>query len=368
MQLNTLSLVNFKNYSQLKVDFTKGIHCFLGRNGSGKTNLLDAIHYLSFTKSAFNSTDSQNVKHGEDHFVIRGEFSFVESERSVSCSFQNQKKTVRVDEKEIMKLSKHIGEYPVVLVGPNDIELIWNGSALRRKFFDSMISQMDADYLKHLIIYMQALRQRNSLLKMYASRDLDRDILESYNQKLIYSGTEIFKKRTAYAGKFLPLLKRHYKALSGNASEDVHIMYKSELLEMDFESILNKNLQRDRLLQRTTTGIHRDDFVFLLDDVELKRFGSQGQQKSFLIALKLSEFQMIQERKGFKHILLLDDIFDKLDDFRIQHLLEMINQQSFGQLFITDARPYRSRQLLKESGTDVTLFRVDKGALKSVSA
>ncbi|NJN43114.1 MAG: DNA replication/repair protein RecF [Flammeovirgaceae bacterium] len=226
MKLKTLSLVNFKNYSQLKVDFISGVQCFLGRNGSGKTNLLDAIHYLSFTKSAFNSTDAQHVCHGEDHFIIRGDFDFQGAERSVSCVYQNQKKTMRVDEKEVLKLSKHIGEYPVVLVGPNDIELIWNGSALRRKFFDSMIAQIDADYLQHLIVYTQTLRQRNSLLRMYASRnDLDKDMLESYNQKLISSGTTIFKKRTSYVQEFLPLIKKHYKSLAGDQDEDIHINF-----------------------------------------------------------------------------------------------------------------------------------------------
>lgn len=364
MYLKSLGLTNFKNYNRLKVEFTNGIHCIVGRNGSGKTNLLDAIHYLSFTKSAFNTTDLQNISYGEDHFVIRGEFDLKGVERTVSCSFQNQKKSIRVDEKEQTKLSTHIGNFPVVLVGPNDIELIWNGSALRRKFFDSMISQMDGDYLQQLIIYTQTLRQRNGLLRMDAHRtDFDKDLLESYDQRLVSSGKILSQKRIAYLHDFLPLLKNHYRFLAGDSLEEVHINYKHEPADSDFDKLLKQNFQRDRMLQRTCSGLHRDDFIFLLDDVELKRFGSQGQQKSFLIALKLAEFQMIQKQKGFKPILLLDDIFDKLDDHRIQHLLALVNQQMFGQLFITDARPNRSKEIFAAAGVKSEIIQLQSGKI-----
>lgn len=369
MLLKKLGLHNFKNYQEAQLEFDGDIQYFLGKNGSGKTNLLDAIHYLSFTKSAINSSDSQNIRTGQSQFLIKGEFSKGKDLHAVLCAFQQgQKKVIREDEVECVKLSTHIGKYPVVLVAPNDIELIWGGSELRRKFFDSLLSQIDKNYLENLIQYAQYLKQRNSLLKLFAERgSIDHDVLEAYHQKMIPAGEYIHARRLEFMNEFIPVFIKHYLFLIGDSKEEVQIFYRSELTNGDFKDLLKKHLQRDVLLQRTVSGIHRDDFNFTLNGIELKRYGSQGQQKSFLVALKLTEFQIIAQRKKLKPLLLLDDIFDKLDDERIHKLMTLVADKTFGQLFITDARVGRTRDVLKDSGIRAELFQVEEGILKKIN-
>ena len=261
-----------------------------------------------------------------------------------------QKKLIREDGQDCTKYSEHVGRYPVVLIAPQDIELIWDGSELRRKFFDSLISQLDKPYLENLITYINCMKQRNSLLRIFAeSGKTDLDLLASYDQKMVPAGNYISAKRKQFLSGFIPIFKKYYRFLVEGSSEEVHIQYRSDLEHSDFKEILLKNLQRDILLQRTSSGIHRDDFDFLINEQELKRIGSQGQQKSFLIALKLAEFESIAEVKRLKPVLLLDDIFDKLDDFRIQRLMALVAQNTSGQLFITDAREGRSREILREA-------------------
>jgi len=368
MLLTRLSLFNFKNYEEAQLEFQGDIQYFVGKNGSGKTNLLDAIHYLSFTKSAINSTDNHHIRTGQNQFLIKGEFAKGSNHHQVVCSFQQgMKKVIREDEVECAKLSTHIGKYPVVLVAPNDIELIWDGSELRRKFFDSLLSQIDKNYLENLILYFQYLKQRNSLLKLFAERgSIDRDILEAYDQKMIPAGDYIYKKRRAFMVEFLPEFHKHYQFLSGS-KEEPQIHYRTELDEAGFKELLTKNLQRDVMIQRTNSGIHRDDFLFSLNGFELKKYGSQGQQKSFLVALKLAEFQTISRYKGLKPLLLLDDIFDKLDDERINKLMTLVADKTFGQLFITDARAGRSKDVLSQLGVSTALFEVRSGTLSKVN-
>ncbi|MBK5278980.1 MAG: DNA replication and repair protein RecF [Bacteroidia bacterium] len=367
MQLQKLKLFNFKNYEEAELVFSDKIQCFLGNNGSGKTNLLDAIHYLAFTKSAVNPSDSQNIRQGQMQFVVKGNF-LLESrkEKEVICSFQQgQKKIVREDGTEYLKFSEHVGKYPAVLIAPQDIEIIWDGSGLRRKFFDSLISQLDKAYLDSLITYANHLKQRNSLLRMFSeSGKVDYDLLASYDSPIIQAGKFIHKLRKEFLIEFLPLFKQHYHFLAGDAVETVDILYRSDLETSNFEELLKRNLQRDIILQRTSSGIHRDDFSFILNNGELKRFGSQGQQKSFLIGLKLAEFQSISERKGFKPLLLLDDIFDKLDDLRIHKLMLLIADGSFGQLFITDARKGRSKEILNAANLSAELFTIENGIFR----
>ncbi len=368
MRLEKLSLYNFKNYGEAQLEFSGDIQCFLGKNGSGKSNLLDAIHYLSFTKSALNPSDLQNIRTGENHFLIKGEFTKKNNQHQVVCTFQQgQKKLIRDNEQDCIKLSAHIGNYPVVLVAPNDIELIWDGSELRRKFFDSLLSQLDRNYLENLIVYAHCLRQRNSLLKIFSGQgNIDRDLLEAYDEKLVPAGKYIHEKRKEFLTAFHPLFENHYRFLVGDSREKVKIVYRSPLDQIDFAEALRKNLPRDILLERTSTGIHRDDFLFSLNDGELKRLGSQGQQKSFLIGLKLAEFQMIAENKGLRPLLLLDDIFDKLDEERIHKLMMLVANGTFGQLFITDARANRSLEIIRESGIDAKLFHVENGTLDKI--
>lgn len=366
MFLQKLRLYNFKNHQEATLNFEGKINCFLGKNGSGKTNLLDAIYYLSFTKSAINPYDLQNIKHGENGFLVKGVFELAGKQKEVVCSFQQgEKKIVREDGQEATKFSEHIGKYPVVLIAPQDIELIWDGSELRRRFFDSLISQLDRVYLDNLIIYNHQLKQRNSLLRAFAENGkVDSVLLDTYDQKLAEAGGYIHQVRKDLLAKFLPQFKQHYDFLVREQKEIAEIRYKSDLLDSNFNSILKRNVQRDLVLQRTTSGIHRDDFLFTLKGQELKRVGSQGQQKSFLIALKLAEFQTISENKAIKPLLLLDDIFDKLDDFRIHQLMQLVSQGTFGQMFITDARKGRSEQILKEAGMNARLFVLENSTFK----
>ncbi len=366
LYLRKLNLFHFKNIEEAHIEFQSDILCFLGKNGSGKTSLLDAIYYLSFSKSAINPTDSQNIQHGQSQFMVKGEFEMNGRSHEIVSSYQlGQKKIIREDGQDCIRFSEHIGKYPVVLIAPQDIELIWDGSELRRKFFDSLISQLDKAYLDNLILYVNQLKQRNSLLRIFAeSGRVDHDLLLSYDQKIIPAAKHIYIKRKQFIVDFLPQFKKHYQFLIGDSWEEVHIQYHSDLDHADFDELLSKNLPRDIFLQRTSTGIHRDDFNFLINQYELKKIGSQGQQKSFLIALKLAEFQTIADTKKCKPILLLDDIFDKLDDQRIHQLMVLISQGTFGQLLITDARQGRSEEILKEANVSAQVFAVENGTFR----
>lgn len=367
MRLEKLSLQNFKNYREAELQFTGNIQVFLGKNGSGKTNLLDAIYYLSFTKSPLNTPDQQNILRGENHFMIKGKFTRNGEAHQVVCLYhQGQKKVIREDEHESPRLSHHIGKYPVVLVAPNDIELIWDGSEMRRKFFDSLLSQTDRLYLENLIVYGQYLKQRNSLLRIFSEQGrVDRDMLDVYDEKLAVAGQYIYQERKTLLAYFHSIFEKHYRFMAGESPEVPLITYRSHLDQNDFRQALLNSLDHDILLQRTGTGIHRDDFLFSLNRGDLKQMGSQGQQKSFLIALKLTEFEILAKDKKLKPLLLLDDIFDKLDDDRIHQLMLLVANGTFGQLFITDARSMRSRDLLASLGIPATLTEISDGRVRS---
>ena len=363
MQLETLQLINFKNYAEARVHFSPKINVLVGKNGSGKTNLLDAIHYLALTKSAVSASDSHCVLHGEQHFFLKGVFRQRNSVSEITCAFQGGKKIFKEGINEYQKLSDHIGKYPVVLVAPDDIDLVKEGSEARRKFFDSILSQLDRPYLENLIQYNQALRQRNSLLKMFAETNrTDFVALETYDDMLSNLGSRVFEKRRQFVTEYGPVFKRFYNFIV--ADEEAEVIYNSELNNMAFSAGLIASRPRDLLLQRTTFGVHRDDYQFVLGEGDLKRLGSQGQQKSFIIALKLAQFDIIRQYKGFRPLLLLDDIFDKLDDFRIEKLLELIKNAELGQLFITDARPERTAALLKQANLTSSVFVVTRGVLE----
>jgi DNA replication and repair protein RecF len=363
--LDSLRLYNFKNYQEVELRPDPKINCFLGKNGSGKTNLLDAIHYLAFTKSAINPTDSQNIRFEQNQFLVKGRFSIDGRHKEVVCAYQQGlKKIVREDDQDYLKFSDHVGKYPIVLITPQDIELIWGGGEQRRRFFDTLLSQLDRFYLEHLITYNHQLKQRNSLLRKFSeSGNVDAELLESYDHRICIAGNYIHQSRKNLLKEFIPKFKNHYHFIAQGSGELVDVVYRSDLDQADFATQLKNHIHRDILLQRTTCGIHRDDFLFLLNSGELKKYGSQGQQKSFLISLKLSEFQIIAEKKGLKPILLLDDIFDKLDDDRIHHLMKLVAEGMFGQLFITDARADRSRAILKDAGIPAKIFIVENGNL-----
>ena len=368
MFLQSLSLQFFKNYEKAEVSFCDHFNCLVGINGSGKTNILDAIHYLSTTKSAFHALDSQSINHEGQYFVVNGQFSIENRQSKVHCSLKkNSRKLFKVDDAEYEKLSEHVGKYPVVLIAPNDDELIRESNETRRKFFDSIISQYDPEYLRSLIKYNHHLKQRNALLKsMNESGKIDAVMVETYDKPLIALGTEIAKKRKAFVKEFLPHLQSNYDQIS-DKREQIAVQYNTKVLAKNFGEQYAKGLQKDVITQRTNLGIHRDEYLFEIDDFLIKKYGSQGQQKSLLISLKLAQFEFIKSHLGKTPILLLDDIFDKLDDGRISQLMTIIGSDDFGQVFVTDAREERTKSLLHGKFEPMKIFRVENNTVQEVS-
>ncbi|HEY8781887.1 MAG TPA: DNA replication/repair protein RecF [Mucilaginibacter sp.] len=364
MYLQQLSVINFKNYAEAGLTFSDGVNVFTGNNGAGKTNLLDAIHYLSLCKSYFNPIDSQQIKQGADFFIITGNFNKNGKQETVACSVKrNQKKQFKRNKKDYQRLADHIGLFPLVMVSPYDISIIIEGSEERRKFIDNVISQTDNSYLDELIIYNKVLINRNAFLKLIADTGkYDPNLLEVLDEQLIASGNSIFKKRKAFMESFTEIFNKHYQYLSDNA-EQVELIYESQLLQDDFATLLKKNIEKDRAVERTTSGIHKDDLLFAIHGMPMKKFGSQGQQKSFLIALKLAQYTFLDQQNGFKPILLLDDIFDKLDDQRVTKLMKMISNHDFGQVFITDTNVNRVKNVFNEIGVDIKLFKAKGGEI-----
>lgn len=364
MHLDSIRLIQYKNYEQAHVSFSPQVNCFLGDNGSGKTNLLDAIFYLSFTKSADQAQDLQCILHEADFFSIRGEFQLDSKKWVVLCAYQaGKKKQIKLDDKPYKRASEHIGKFPAVLIAPNDTDVIRGASEDRRKFFDAIISQVDQAYLNNLIAYNHALKQRNSLLKQFADQDrFDADLLEPFTRQLIDLGSKVHAVRKKFIGQFKPLLIEHYSVLS-NEKEVIDIQYESDF-EEDIHQKFSSSLKKDLILKRTNKGTHKDEFVFLMDDKPVKKFGSQGQQKSYLIALKLANFDFLKNELGLKPILLLDDIFDKLDDHRIEKLMQMVASDAFGQIFVTDARPERSISIFEKIEQEHKFFQIKEGEVE----
>lgn len=364
MHLKQLSVINFKNYEQAELNFGPGVNAFTGNNGAGKTNLLDAIHYLSLCKSYFNPIDSQQILQGSDFFVINGAFDKDGHEESIACGVKrNQKKQFRRNKKEYPRLADHIGLFPLVMTSPYDVSIIMEGSEERRRFIDNVISQTDNHYLDELITYNKALLNRNILLRQIAhTGKYDPQLLEVFNEQLVGSGQRIFEKRKVFMEAFADIFNAHYHFLSDDA-EKVSLIYESQLLDSDFGTLLNRSVEKDRILERTTVGIHKDELQFSIHHLPLKKFGSQGQQKSFLIALKLAQYTFLQKQKGFKPLLLLDDIFDKLDDERTQKLMQMVSNHDFGQVFITDTSSARIKDIFDSIRVPVRIFEVYKGTI-----
>ena len=366
MWLQKLSLINFKNYSEAELNLSAAVNAFTGNNGAGKTNLLDAIHYLSLCKSYFNPIDGQQIKHNHDFFMVQGLFDKDGKEEVIACGLKRgQKKQFKRNKKDYQRLADHIGLFPLVMISPNDISIIIEGSEERRRFIDNVISQTDPEYLDELISYNRSLQNRNALLRQIAvSGKYDPELLEIYDEQLIVSGNKIFSKRRTFMELFTEIFNNHYRYLSEEA-ESVEMLYDSPLLRADFGDSIKQALERDRALERTTVGIHKDDLIFTIGGMPLKKFGSQGQQKSFLIALKLAQYTFLQQQKGFKPLLLLDDIFDKLDESRTRKLMKMVSDEDFGQIFITDTSRTRIENVFQEISIPVNIFDIDKGELGS---
>jgi DNA replication and repair protein RecF len=359
MYLQKLSLVNYKNLSHQVFDFKDKINCFVGGNGVGKTNVMDAIYYLSFAKSYFNSVAVQNIRHGEDFFMLEGNYLVNEREEQILCSLKKgQKKIVKRNGKSYDKFSDHIGKLPLVIISPADRDLIVEGSDTRRKFIDGVISQQNQDYLMALIAYNKVLVQRNALLKFFAAnRTFDAQNLQVYNEQLVFYGTTIFKERSQFLQAFIPIFKKRYETIA-NGQEAVALGYKSQLQEGSFLDLLQASLEKDRLLQYTSTGLHKDDLLFEIEGFPVKKFGSQGQQKSFLIALKLAQFDFIQQESKTTPLLLLDDIFDKLDENRVSQLIALVNHEDFGQIFITDTHAERTEEVVRRINHSYKMFQL----------
>lgn len=368
MKFKNLSLFNFKNFETLEVDLKSGLNFFVGHNGAGKTNILDALYYLSMTKSATNSIDSSNIKFDENLFLVKSNVEIKKKKNMVTCAVQiGKKKEIRVNKKEHEKLSEHIGMFPSVMISPNDIDLIYDSNEVRRKFFDSAISQASSSYLQHLIAYGFALKNRNMLLKQHAiSGKIDYELLQVYTNQLIKHGQPIHKERKQYLLNFLKLFILHYSSLQSQ-NEQVSITYESHWEGAPIGDLYEKSLQKDMALQRTSIGVHKDAFIFNLFDRRLKKHGSQGQQKSFLVALKLAQFDLLAQQKKVKPVLLLDDVFDKLDDERMHKLLKKVTTKNYGQLFITDARPERTMKVLQQNKLNARIFEVEKGAIINIT-
>jgi len=359
MILNSLSLINYKNFESQSFTFDTKINCFVGQNGVGKTNVLDAIYHLSFGKSYFNPIATQNIKHNEDFFVVDGVFDKEGSQEKIVVSLKKgQKKIIKRNGKIYEKFSDHIGFIPLVIISPADRDLIIEGSDTRRKFIDSVISQSDKTYLNHLINYNKVLSQRNALLKYFAlNNTFNAKTLEVYNEQLDSYGSEIFKTREAFLKAFIPIFKLRYNAIS-NHNEEVNLSYQSDLFEDDLKSLLKANLNKDKMLHYTSVGIHKDDLNFEIETYPIKKFGSQGQQKSFLIALKLAQFDFVKQQSGVTPILLLDDIFDKLDEQRVAQIIHLVDDAHFGQLFISDTHPERTENIVKQIHQSYKIFKL----------
>ncbi|MBC7863268.1 MAG: DNA replication/repair protein RecF [Bacteroidia bacterium] len=365
MHLEKLSLLNFKNYTEAKLSFHPKINCFVGNNGMGKTNLLDAIHYLSFCKSFFNPLDSQNIRHDQGFFMLQGNYILNGQPEEIYCGIKrSQKKQFKRNNNEYERLSEHIGLFPLVMISPSDSELITGGSEMRRKFMDSIISQYDKVYLERLIAYNQVLTQRNALLKRFAeTRNFDSVSLEVWDDQLIMHGEGILAKRKDFIKDFIPLFQKNYEFIS-DSSEKVSLEYESTLNTRDFKTALLAAIEKDRVMQYTTAGTHRDDLEFKLNGQSLKKFASQGQQKSYLLALKLAQFEIIKGIKKISPLLLLDDVYDKLDEKRFRKLISLVGSETYGQVFITDTHAQRIENLFNESHTPYRIFIVENADIK----
>jgi len=367
MHLREISLINFKNYHEAAVSFSPRINCFTGANGMGKTNLLDAIHYLSLCKSFFNTIDSQNITFGEAFFMIQGQFEKAGQTEEVLVSLKRaQKKVVKRNKNEYEKLSEHIGLFPLVMISPLDAVLISGGSDQRRRFVDGIISQFDKHYLDKLISYNNVLQQRNALLKQFAmSRSFDGALVEVLDEQMAVTGNYIHTARISFLTEFIKVFEKIYRLLSENA-EQVQLSYVSTLQGLEYLAALKASIHKDCSVEHTSVGIHRDDLDFLLEGNEVKKYASQGQQKTYLLALKLAQYEYIKSKTGMKPLLLLDDVYDKLDNKRFEQLISLVSSHDFGQVFITDTSTERMRSLFTGKKEENKIFVVEQGKVREV--
>lgn len=361
MYLKKISIVNFKNISEAHIGFSPKINCITGINGSGKTNLLDAVYYLSMTKSFFSGMEQFTIKYDCDMTALHADYLREDgTEETISLSLDNNgEKHIKRNSKSYLRLSDHIGLIPIVMVSPADTSLINEGGEERRKFINAILSQMDREYLRRLQNYNQLLNQRNRLLKGINVPD---DLLSTFSEQLSHHASYIFRSRKEFTDKLLPLVSHYYSMLSGGR-EDISIEYKSDLKEASLIDLLERNKERDRTLKFTTAGIQRDDLSFVMNGYPIRKCGSQGQQKSFLISLKLAQFSIMKDMHSVPPILLLDDVFDKLDMLRVESLLRLVSSDSFGQIFISDSSKVRISNIMETIDGDSVSIEIENGTI-----
>ena len=362
MVLSKFRCVHFKNHVATALSFSDQLNVIVGPNGAGKTAVLDGIHYLSFTRSAFNTVDMQHIQHGQAAFVVEGSFIKQDKSHTVRCYFHRERgKQFQNNQESYQKLRDHIGLFPVVLTTPYDIDLLRGGSEARRKFFDTILCQLDGTYLTDLLQYQRLLKQRNSLLRLAKlSGKLSQDLLDTYDHQLLPLNSRLFAARIAFIEEFLPCFQKHYQYFSA-AFEEVDMVYDSAVAAPHFEQLFRDSLQQNMLLQRTTQGVHRDEIHFLLNGYPIKKFGSQGQQKSFIIALRLAQFECMHTALRLKPLLLLDDVFASLDEQRIDRVMRLVAEQYFGQVFITDANEGWHTSIMQQLRVSPVLIRMERG-------
>ena len=364
MFLSRLNLVNFKNFASVEVEFCPKINCFVGDNGVGKTNMLDAIYFLSMCKSGWLMADSQCVKHGEPFFVVDGIYRRNEGDDKIYCGFKmGSGKVVKKNGKEYDRIADHIGSYPLVQISPADNNLVQESGEERRRFMNLVLSQIDRSYLVALQKYNRLLAHRNKLLKSDFTNRSSYEVLEVIDVQMVEVGSYIYRCRKKFVADLQPIFERYYATIS-ESREVAGISYISHLIKDDMKALLLKSYEKDCVLQHTSVGVHRDDLDLLLDGYSAKKMGSQGQQKTLLIALKLAQFELIRQSSGIKPILLLDDIFDKLDPRRVSKMIELVGNDLFGQIFITDSNKHRLEEALGALLNDAYLFSVADGAVE----
>ncbi|MDR3236403.1 MAG: DNA replication and repair protein RecF [Prevotellaceae bacterium] len=360
MYIKQISITEFKNIEAAALGFSPHINCIVGNNGEGKTNLLDAIYYLAMTKSYFGGSDLPNIRHGQAFFLLQGVFGGGDGEQQVSCGVQREEgKVVKRNGKPYSRITEHVGLFPLVMISPTDHALINDGSEERRRYMNGLLAQLDREYLNTLLRYNHILQQRNKLLRMPPNAALS-DVLLSFDEQLGQCGQWIYERRKQLVAEIQPHFQRTYDALS-KQREAVSLAYRSDLDEAPLTALLQQCLERDKALQHTTAGIHRDDLTMRLDGYALRRTGSQGQQKTYLLALKLAQFALLHQHKGVRPMLLFDDVFDKLDAERVHELIALVSNDSFGQIFFTDSNKVRLERIVQSFTQDYVLFTAEGG-------
>ena len=357
--LEKIVISDFRNIELQELEFSPNVNCISGNNGEGKTNLIDSIYYMSMTKSAFASSDKYILRHGAEEFALAGTYAMENGTRSrfsMKMTSKGEKKVKR-DDKPYQKISEHIGLLPVVMVSPADVSMVSESGEERRRFVNAVLSQMSREYMSGMQQYNRLLLQRNKMLKDMVP---DRSLLEVIDMRLSAIAEPIHKARKQFIEELKPIVSEYYKALSGD-SEQVDIFYETELDNAPLEQLLAQSYEKDRIMKHTTEGIHRDDFIFTMNGQPIRRYGSQGQQKSFLVSLKFAQYEIMKRNYGFAPILLLDDVFDKLDMGRISNLLQMVASKDFGQIFITDSNKVRMAGIVDKLTRDRAYFETVAG-------